>query len=118
MPRTKSKSPAPTPDASSHGNGVSQSVEVLTLSEAAAYLRTTPEEVVRLVREQRLPGRKVGEDYRFLRAGIQDWLRSPEATPGKQEFWQSHFGALKDDPFLEEMLHDIYRHRGRPEVEG
>jgi hypothetical protein len=37
---------------------------------------------------------------------------------GKQAFWETHFGALKDDPHLEEMLGDIYRQRAWPEVEG
>jgi excisionase family DNA binding protein len=36
---------------------------VLTLEEAAAYLRIAPDDVLRLVSEQGLPGRRVGEDY-------------------------------------------------------
>jgi excisionase family DNA binding protein len=90
--------------------------EVLTLAEAAAYLRTSPEEVLRLVREQGLPGRRVGDDSRFLKGAIQDWLRTPPSL-SKQVFWQGHFGALKGDPYLEEFLGAVYRERGRPEVE-
>jgi hypothetical protein len=41
----------------------------------------------------------------------------PLAATSKEEFWQTHFGALKDDPHLEDMLEEIYRRRGRPEVE-
>src|SRR5688572_18515837 len=77
--------------------------EVLTLTEAAAYLRTSPEEVFRLVHEQGLPGRRVGDDCRFLKSAIQDWLRSLGVSTA-QAFWHTHFGALKDDPHLEEML--------------
>jgi excisionase family DNA binding protein len=94
-----------------------KTVDVLTLEEAAAYLRTSAEVVLRLVREQGLPGRRVGEDYRFLKVAVQDWLRAPPSETDKQAFWQTHFGALKGDPYLEEMLQEIYRLRGRPEAE-
>jgi excisionase family DNA binding protein len=94
-----------------------KTVDVLTLEEAAAYLRTSPEEVLRLVREQGLPGRRVGEDYRFLTVAVQDWLRTPASQTDKQPFWQTHYGALKGDPHLEEMIQEIYRQRGRPEAE-
>ena len=94
-----------------------KTVDVLTLAEAAAYLRTAPEEVLRLVREQGLPGKRVGEDYRFLKAAVQDWLRAPPSAVDKQAFWHTHFGAIKGDPYLEEMLQEIYRQRGRPEAE-
>lgn len=117
MPRTKSK-PAPPPNkATAPPAGTAAPAEVLTLSEAAAYLRTSPEEILRLVREQGLPGQKVGDDSRFLKAAIQDWLRASPPPSRKDQFWQTHFGALKDDPHLEDMLRDIYRQRGRPEVE-
>jgi excisionase family DNA binding protein len=87
--------------------------DVLTLSEAAAYLRVSEAEIVELMRRQELPGRKVGEQWRFLRAGIQEWLRRPE----KENFWWKHFGALKEDPYLEEMVAHIYEDRGRPVTE-
>ncbi len=117
MPRVKTK-PPPTPSNASPLTHVAvQTVDVLTLAEAAAYLRATPDEVLRLVKEQGLPGRRVGEDYRFLKAAVQDWLRAPPYATDKQAFWQTHFGALQGDPELEEMLQEIYRQRGRPEAE-
>ncbi len=45
-----------------------------------------------------------------------DWLGAA-AAPDKGRFWQTHFGALKDDPYLEAMLQEIYRRRGRPETD-
>jgi len=117
MPRVKPKPPSPPSNASPLPAVAAKTVDVLTLAEAAAYLRTPPEEVLRLVREQGLPGRRVGEDYRFLKAAVQDWLRAPSSAADKQAFWQTHFGALKGDPHLEEMLQEIYRQRGRPEAE-
>src|SRR5947209_2818604 len=44
--------------------------EVLTLSEAAAYLRVAEAEVLRLVLLQELPGRQIGNEWRFLKAGL------------------------------------------------
>jgi excisionase family DNA binding protein len=89
---------------------------VLTLAEAAAYLRLSAPEIVQLVREQGLPGRLLGDDGRFLKAALQLWLATP-FTPSRTEFWGTHFGALKDDPYLEEMLREIYKRRGRAETE-
>ena len=117
MPRVKTKPPSPPSNASPLPAVAAKTVDVLTLTEAAAYLRTSPEEVLRLVHERGLPGRRVGEDYRFLKAAVQDWLRAPPSAADKQAFWQTHFGALKGDPHLEEMLQEIYRQRGRPEAE-
>jgi len=87
--------------------------DVLTLGEAAAYLRVSETEIVELMRQQGLPGRKIGIAWRFLKAAIQEWLRLPE----KENFWWKQFGALKDDPYLDEMLEQIYRDRGRPVTE-
>ena len=117
MPPAKPKSPTASTTATRPAGDDGMPADVLTLAEAAAYLRTSPEEVLHLVREQGLPGRRVGDDCRFLKAAIQDWLRAPPSSSSKQGFWQVHFGALKDDPFLEEMLEGIYRQRGRAEVE-
>ncbi len=87
--------------------------DILTLTEAAAYLRVSETEIVELMRRQGLPGRKIGDGWRFLKAAIQEWLRLPE----KENFWWKHFGALKGDPYLDEMLEQIYRDRGRPATE-
>ncbi len=93
-----------------------QAGEVLTLAEAAAFLRVTEQDVLSLVGAQGLPGRKVGDDWRFLKAAVTGWLGAA-AVPDKGRFWQTHFGALKDDPYLEAMLQEIYRRRGRPETD-
>lgn len=115
MPRTKPKaesSPSlPTPVA----NG--PTTEVLTLAEAAAYLRLPEADVLRLVDEQGLPARQLGTEWRFLKAAIQDWLRSgPPPKPGK-EAQLAVAGSWKDDPYVDEELKEIYRRRGRPMTE-
>jgi len=90
--------------------------EVMTLAEAAAYLRVTEDEILRLVRYQDLPARLLDTEWRFLKLAIQDWLR---ATPprGSREAVLSTAGSWKDDPFLETELKEIYKRRGRPMTE-
>ncbi|SRR6266849_4739019 len=89
------------------------SEEVLTLPEAAAYLRVSAADVLRMVRGQGLPARRIGDEWRFLKAALQAWLGLAPAQRGLL----SHIGALKDDPFREEMLQEVYARRGRPETE-
>ena len=84
--------------------------EVLTLAETAEYLRVAENEVSRLVRDQGLPGRKLGDDWRFLKAAVQDWLRAPSS---RKEGLLMQIGAFKDDPDLGEMLAEIHKQRGR-----
>lgn len=88
--------------------------EVLTLGEAAQYLRVSESDICDLVRQQGLPGRKIGEQWRFLRAALQDWLRSPLL---QKERLKELAGAWKDDPYLDDMLEQIYKERGRPMTE-
>jgi excisionase family DNA binding protein len=90
--------------------------EVFTLAEAAAYLRVPEGEVVRLVQQQDLPGRLLGTEWRFLKSALQDWLRMPPPR-GSKEAVLSVAGAWKDDPYVEEELQEIYKHRGRPMTE-
>lgn len=90
--------------------------EVLTLSEAAAYMRVAEEDVLRLARLQELPGRQIGNEWRFLKAGLQDWLRTPARTSGKEALL-ALAGAWKDDPDIEEIVREAHRRRGRPLAE-
>jgi excisionase family DNA binding protein len=117
MPQVKTKPSSSSGRKSPPAAAAAETAEVLTLAEAAAYLRTTPEEVLNLVCEQGLAGRRVGEDYRFLKAAIQEWLRAPQPSTSHEAFWRTHFGAIKGDPHVEEMLQEIYRQRGRSETE-
>jgi excisionase family DNA binding protein len=119
MPRAKSKPKAPANAASPTPTATQTSrvtAEVLTLAEAAAYLRIPEAEVLRLVRQQDLPGRLIGTEWRFLKSAVQDWLRTPPPR-GSKEAILSLAGAWKDDPYLEEELKEIYKRRGRPMTE-
>jgi excisionase family DNA binding protein len=94
-------------------NGDPAQGEVLTLAEAAVYLRMPEPDVLRLVAEQALPGRRLGNEWRFLKTAIQQWLSTTPAKENK-EAWMGLAGAWKNDPFVEEELREIYRRRGRP----
>ena len=48
--------------------------EVLTLEELAAFLNVSETTAYALVRGGELPGRKVGREWRFLKARVVDWL--------------------------------------------
>jgi excisionase family DNA binding protein len=89
-----------------------QSIEVLTLSEAAAYLRVSARDVLRLANRQELPGRLIGKEWRFLKAALRDWLRPTGQASGKEAFL-ALAGAWKDDPDIEEIVRVAHRRRGR-----
>ena len=86
--------------------------EVLTLAEAAEYLRLSEAEVVELVHSQNLPGRFTGRDWRFLKAALMGWLLTPTQQAGKEAFL-SLAGAWKDDPDIDEIVREAHKRRGR-----
>jgi excisionase family DNA binding protein len=88
--------------------------EVLNLEEAADYLRVSKGTVLRMIAQQGLPGRRVGKEWRFLRAALADWLREP--SPKERLLRQA--GALADDPDMAGLLKEIYVNRDRPETEN
>ena len=114
--RTKPKKKTAPPSVAAQAPATERVTEVLTLTEAAAYLRVTEAEVIRLVQHQDLPGRILGTEWRFLKPALQDWLRA-SAPRGSREALLSVAGAWKDDPYVEEELKEIYRRRGRPMTE-
>lgn len=115
MPRTSTKTKPVTPSTLSP-NGVPAG-DVLTLAEAAAYLRVSEVAVLRATRVDKLPGRVVGEEWRFLKSALQEWLKSP-LPAGDRATLLAWAGAFKDDPFLDDIVKEIYQNRGRPMTEG
>jgi excisionase family DNA binding protein len=61
---------------SSPSSSPSSRDEVLTRSQVAELLSVCTESVSRLVREDSLPCRRVGKEYRFLRSEVVAWLAS------------------------------------------
>ena len=87
--------------------------EVLTLEEAASFLRLPVGTVQCHAARGEIPGRQVEGDWRFLRAALESWL----GTPDLGTVLLSQAGALAEDESLENLLEQIYAARGRTEVE-
>ena len=52
----------------------SKAYGVLTLAEAAAFLRVSAKTMREMARDQRLPCQKVGREWRFLRSALEEWV--------------------------------------------
>ena len=87
--------------------------DVLTLEEAANYLRLPRETIERQAAQGQIPGRRIEDTWRFLRAAIDDWLRSYDS----RTLLLQQAGALANDRTLHELRAAIYTERGRPEAE-
>lgn len=97
-------------------NGVpstSEIADVLTLSEAADYLRVGEKDVVEMVKTQGLAARQIGKDWRFLKSALQNWLGGEPKRSSKQALLNLA-GKFRDDPYLEEITREAYQRRGRP----
>lgn len=49
--------------------------EILTLEEAAAYLRVSEEALRTMVGDDAIPAQKIGGEWRFLKRAVNDWLQ-------------------------------------------
>jgi hypothetical protein len=82
-------------------NGVAEPApDVMTLDEAAAWLRVTPAALSHEVESGRFPGHKFGLEWRLSRFAMQDVLRRPVAAPLQFSMppWYEHSEAeLQDD---------------------
>jgi excisionase family DNA binding protein len=55
---------------------------VMTVNELAAYLAVHSSTVYRLIRRKTLPCFKIGSDYRFTKAAIDEWMtRASQPQP-------------------------------------
>ena len=50
--------------------------DVLTLEEVSEYLRLPKETIERQATQGQIPARRIEDTWRFLKAAINDWLRS------------------------------------------
>ncbi len=58
--------------------------EIMTTQEVAEYLRTSVETIKRMARRGALPGAKLGRNWRFRKADIDDWLETGGTAYEKQ----------------------------------
>ena len=87
--------------------------EVMTLEETANYLRLSEETDARQALRGQLPGRRIEETWRFLKAALDDWLRAQ----GSRTILLQQAGAFVDDETMDELRASIYTERGRPETQ-
>lgn len=52
-----------------------QTEEVLTLAEAAAFLRVPEDELLRLAENRQVPAQQIGSAWRLSKSALGDWLR-------------------------------------------
>ena len=55
--------------------------EIYTIKELSEHLRVHPTTIYRLLRQGRLPGFRVGSNWRFNRAAIEQWERLQASEP-------------------------------------
>jgi molybdopterin-guanine dinucleotide biosynthesis protein B len=87
-------------------------MDLLTTQQLAAYLQIDPMTVYRLVREEKLPGFKVGGQWRFSRPEIEHWLReqprawTPPSVPIISVIGRSGVGKTT---LLEKLIGELKR---------
>jgi len=54
--------------------------EIMTLNELAQYLKISDKSLLKMVNNQEIPGMKVGNQWRFQKVVIDDWLTSRSRT--------------------------------------
>jgi excisionase family DNA binding protein len=57
--------------------------DLFTPEEVAAYLRVNPQTIYRLLRVGKLPGAKIGHQWRIRRADLDAYLRGATARQGE-----------------------------------
>jgi excisionase family DNA binding protein len=111
VPQTKKPRNSRNPRSTVATNGVQSFGEVLSLAEAAAFLKVSTADVLRMVDEQDLPGRQIGSEWRFLKAAIRVWLSRDLASATSKAAQLGVAGSWKDDPMVDQELREILARR-------
>ncbi|WP_193378366.1 helix-turn-helix domain-containing protein [Schlesneria paludicola] len=69
-------------------------LDVLTLEELAEYLKVSPAAARRVIKEQNLPGKNIGGEWRFLRDAVANWLRGQDAPAVQQQKARTEFAKV------------------------
>jgi PTS system nitrogen regulatory IIA component len=59
--------------------------EIMTLKEAAEYLRLSEKTVSRMAQEGRIPAQKLARQWRFQRSSINSWMADRNAIPADEQ---------------------------------
>ena len=65
-----------------------QADDVMTIDELAAYLKLSKSSLYQFARAGKVPGVKIGEQWRFQKIAIDEWMRSgaaPKARDNKKQ---------------------------------
>ena len=73
---------------------ISSSIDILTLEEAANYLRFSPERLQRAAEKSHLPGRLLDGEWRFSKVAIDRLLSTPLETQESIEIARSRLPNL------------------------
>ena len=60
-----------------------QADDVMTIDELAAYLKLSKSSLYQFARAGKVPGVKIGEQWRFQKSAIDEWMRSRTKTLAK-----------------------------------
>lgn len=97
---------------------VSKTEHVLTLAEAAAFLRVTEAALADKTAAGEVPAQKIGGEWRFLERALVDWLYAAgpvngasRAEPGSKEAVLKVIGIFRDDDDLDARLADLRTRR-------
>jgi excisionase family DNA binding protein len=88
--------------------------DVLTLAEAAEYLRLPEETLARQAAQGTIPAQQVGDAWRFLKLALDDWLSRED----RRALLLQQAGALADDAPLPALRAAIYQSRRRSEQDN
>jgi len=83
--------------------------DVMNLAQLAAYLQMSRASVYHLVAAGKVPGTKVGKQWRFSRTTIDKWLEGTK-TPS------SHVLVVEDDPVVRDLVLRALRNAGHHSV--
>src|SRR4051812_30833705 len=92
------------------GGGIPFVLTVVGPKEAADYLHVPEQVVVAEAENGRLPGQKIGAEWRFLVLALAEWLSSPggQRKPlSSKERMLALAGAWKDDPAADAMIEEV-----------
>lgn len=79
---------------------------LMTIRDAANYLRLSPSTIYKLAEKGRIPASKVGGAWRFSRDVLDDWLRSQTSRTEEKVL------IVDDDARVRDVLHDIIINQG------
>ena len=86
----------------------------LTVDEVSQFLKVTPDTVRQLAAKGELPGRKIGNKWRFSSLAIHLWLIGNAKQESKSDNPHLFFlGVLAGNPLAQEVADDIQKERER-----